>query len=540
MYLLFQGKNKHLAYLLLSLLSALLLTMAWQPFKILPLAFLGFVPLLILEKRIRKEQENSHAWVFIYVWLSFLSWNIGTVWWVWNSSAGGAMAAFVINSLPMVLPFTFYHLKNLRNGKENFILLVSFWIAIELLQFHWDLAFPWLLLGNVFSYLPASVQWYEYTGVLGGSLWILVFNIQVFGLMEKWPQQTRQENMNKLLNKIFFYLLAPLFLSIYILYNRPQPNKNNTIYADMVLVQPNLDPYSDKFGGMSGDEQLRKMLLMAESKMDSLTQFVLLPETALQGGIAENNLPDEPLVQLLKYFLSAHPEVSILSGMDSYRLYDDHEPRPITARQIRKEPRFYDSYNAALFINKYDSLQVYHKNKLVPGVEKMPYPQVFGFLEKYAINLGGTSGSLGSDGVSKVFNNYHKIGLAPIICYESVFAEFTASYVKQGAKILCVITNDGWWGNTPGYHQHFDYARLRAIENRRFVARAANTGLSGFIDAEGNIIQQSEWWKESVLRMKVPVLNEQTFYTEHGDWIAYLLLFVMGFELMGLWRMKIN
>jgi apolipoprotein N-acyltransferase len=162
----------------------------------------------------------------------------------------------------------------------------------------------------------------------------------------------------------------------------------------------------------------------------------------------------------------------------------------------------------------------------VPGVEKMPYPALFGFIEKYAIDLGGTSGSLASDGQSKVFTSYQKIGLAPIICYESVFADFTASYVRKGADVLCIITNDGWWGNTPGYRQHFDYGRLRAIENRRAIARSANTGISGFINVDGSVAMESEWWQEAALRGSVPVYTQQTFYTKYGDWIAYLFVFM--------------
>ncbi len=529
------AKNKHIQYFLLSLLSIVLLTLAWQPFKILPLCFIGFIPLLILEKKIRAEQANSKAWLFMYVWFAFLGWNIGTVWWIWNSSEGGAIAAFIINSLPMVLPFMFYHIKNRSNHKENFWLLVSLWIGVEWMQFHWDLAFPWLVLGNVFSYLPISVQWYEFTGVIGGSLWVLAFNIQGYKLSQNWSLNTKQGNYNGVFHLVFFYLLAPLFLSFYLHFNHPnQLNNSRNTFADIIVVQPNIDPYSEKFGGMAAEEQLRKMLVLAESKMDSQVQFIMLPETALQGGLRENEIETEPLVQLLKSFLMAHPNVSILSGMDSYKVYPVNVKGSLTARQIKSEPYYFDAFNAALFLNNFDSLQIYHKCKLVPGVEKMPYPQIFGFIEKYSISLGGTSGSLGNDGVSKVFNNYHKIGLAPIICYESVFPEFIASYVNQGAKVLCIITNDGWWGNTPGYQQHFDFARLRAIETRRFVARSANTGISGFIDDEGNVIGRTDFWKEDVMRMKVPALSQITFYTEHGDWLAYLFLFVAGFELMSL------
>jgi apolipoprotein N-acyltransferase len=514
-------KNKHVAYLLLSLLSATLFVLAFQPFKLLPLAFVGFIPLFVLEHKIRSEQANSKLWLFIYVWLSFLLWNIGSVWWIWNASAGGAIAAFIINSLPMVLPMLLFHSRNRRTATPNYWFFVACWISVEYLQFTWDLAFPWLILGNVFSYVPVLVQWYEFTGVLGGTLWILAVNVQATKVYFSWNIMSPLERKKMVLNKVFLFLLSPIFLTIYI--GNPSVR---TEKADIVLVQPNLDPYSEKFGGISAQEQLMGMLRQAESKMDSQVQFVLLPETAIQGGLRENNLQDEPLIQLLQSFLKVHPHVTIVSGMDSYRLYEPNENKTLTARKIRNSEAFYDAYNTAIQINSYDSLQIYHKSKLVPGVEKMPYPALFGFIEKYSIDLGGTAGSLASDGESKVFKGYQKIGLAPIICYESVFPDFTASYVRKGADILCILTNDGWWGNTPGYRQHFDFGRLRAIENRRAIARSANTGISGFIDKDGSVIMESAYWEEAVLRMKVPIYTGQTFYTEHGDWLAYLFLFI--------------
>jgi apolipoprotein N-acyltransferase len=498
--------------------------LAFQPFKILPLIFVAFVPLLILEQRIRQEQSNSKAWVFVYSWLSFLLWNIGSVWWIWNASSGGAIAAFIINSLPMVLPMMLFHARNRITAKPNYWYLIAVWIAVEYLQFNWDLAFPWLILGNVFSYLPATVQWFEFTGVLGGSLWILYANTQLYQLMQSWPQFNANQRRNIVLNKVFFLFLAPLFLSWYV---SSESSNRESKKVDMILVQPNLDPYSEKFGGsISAQEQLVKMLQLAETKIDSRAQFVLLPETALQGGISENNLEQETLIQMLHGFLTAHPQITILSGMDSYRIYGQADKKTLTARKIRNSEEYFDSYNTAIQMSIYDTMQIYHKSKLVPGVEKMPYPAIFGFIEKYAINLGGTSGSLASDGESKNFTNYQKIALAPIICYESVFPEFTASYVKKGADILCIITNDGWWGNTPGYRQHFDFGRLRAIENRRAIARCANTGLSGVIDKNGSVLVESNWWQKEVIRYQVPVYTGTTFYTEYGDWIAYIFVFI--------------
>jgi len=115
--------------------------------------------------------------------------------------------------------------------------------------------------------------------------------------------------------------------------------------------------------------------------------------------------------------------------------------------------------------------------------------------------------------------------LAPIICYESIYGEYINSYVAKGANVLAVITNDGWWGNTPGHKQHLAYARLRAIETRRWVVRSANTGISAVINNYGEIKEQKPWNTAAVIKYLIPVKNELTFYVKYGDYIFKMSFF---------------
>ncbi len=115
---------------------------------------------------------------------------------------------------------------------------------------------------------------------------------------------------------------------------------------------------------------------------------------------------------------------------------------------------------------------------------------------------------------------------APVICYESVYGAYVGDYVKNGANLLCIITNDGWWDDSPGYRQHLSYARLRAIEHRRDIARSANTGISGFINQRGEIVQSSTWWREAVLKQEVSLNEQKTLYTLMGDYIYATAAFV--------------
>jgi apolipoprotein N-acyltransferase len=142
------------------------------------------------------------------------------------------------------------------------------------------------------------------------------------------------------------------------------------------------------------------------------------------------------------------------------------------------------------------------------------------------INIGGTSGSLGVQAEPENFTGPGGAKVAPVICYESVFGEYVSKYVQKGAQLIFIITNDGWWRNTPGYKQHLSFARLRAIETRRSIARSANTGISCFIDQRGEISQATNWWVPASINGTLNANSAMTFYVKHGDYIARVALFM--------------
>jgi apolipoprotein N-acyltransferase len=156
----------------------------------------------------------------------------------------------------------------------------------------------------------------------------------------------------------------------------------------------------------------------------------------------------------------------------------------------------------------------------------MPFRKYLGFLGDIVINIGGTTNSLGRQDEPSNFVAENETKVAPVICYESVFGEYVTKYVNKGAEMIFIITNDGWWKNTPGYHQHLSFARLRAIETRRSIARCANTGISCFIDQRGNISQATQWWVPTAIKGTINSNNKMTFYVRFGDYIARIALFV--------------
>lgn len=182
---------------------------------------------------------------------------------------------------------------------------------------------------------------------------------------------------------------------------------------------------------------------------------------------------------------------------------------------------YYEAFNTAMALQGNNPPILYHKSKLVPGVEGLP--SWLGFMGKLFDDFGGISGSLGrSDSAIAFGGSNNPYTAAPIICYESIYSNYVTDYVRAGANVLTVITNDGWWGNTPGYKQHMSMSRMRAIENRLWVARSANTGISCFINPTGEVLQAQPWDTQAVIKQNISPNTEPTFYARYGDWMSRL------------------
>lgn len=134
--------------------------------------------------------------------------------------------------------------------------------------------------------------------------------------------------------------------------------------------------------------------------------------------------------------------------------------------------------------------------------------------------------------IRDIKDNTVPVGCA--VCYESVYGEYYTEYIRKGAKAMTIITNDAWWGNTPGYRQHLSYASLRAIETRRAIARCANTGISAIISPSGKITQSTDWWEPAVIEGEVPLRNDITFFVAHGDITGRISTFIFCLLLLSL------
>jgi len=448
-----------------------------------------------------------------------LVWNAATTWWVWNASEPGAVGAILANSLLMCLPWLGFHFVKKSMGETiGYLSLVVFWLSFEYLHLQdWGLSWPWLTLGNVFATHPNWVQWYEYTGTSGGGCWILAVNILLFRLA--WKRSNK-----RLILYPLFTLLVPFILS----YAIKPPEQDKMPVNNIVIVQPNIDPYEKIYSG-SFDAQLQKLIRLSESQIDSQTVLVVWPETALymENGIDEAHMKENYFLNPLWDFLRRHPSINLLTGVEGYRLFDDAHGG--TARLQLNSHKYKEDYNEAVILDSSGPISFYHKSMLVPGVETLP--PFLHFLDSWFEKFGGTtSGYTRQKERTVLSTSNHSYRIAPAVCYESIYGEFMSRYVRNGADLIAIITNDGWWGNTPGYHQHENYARLRAIETRRWIIRSANTGVSCVIDPDGNIIDPQPWVQAAAIKQAVPALDSKlTFYVRYGDLLskAALLLAIL-------------
>jgi len=499
--------------------SSILLGLMWVSYGFS--LFIALIPLLFLEDYfyLHKEQYKSGI-VFRYSYVIFVLWHSLINWWVGYASIPGIIMVVLLNSSFYAIVFWFFHFAKRRIGSNaGYALLVVLWLSLEYVHTFWELSWPWMNLGNWLARDIHLIQWYEYTGIHGGSLWILLINLLIFAILKLYFFKNNKRQLRISIIALSILIIVPISISLTIFHNYHE--KIDPV--DIVAIQPNIDPYKDKYDYKQRSYQLQNILALSDSLADKNVDFFVGPETAFPRGDWESKLYMNGTVLHLRKFLTKYPQAEYIIGLSSYKKYPKSTIKPSTTAVLAKGTKdlYYDRYNTAIQIDTTKSIPLYHKSKFVLGVEKMPFLNYFPALEKLAMDFGGIVGSLGYDKERKVFtnkNNNAKVGV--MICYESVYGEFTTEYIKNGANILFIITNDGWWHNTPGHSEHMALARIRAIETRRSIARSANTGTSTFVNQKGEVSQATKYWVRDVIRQKINKNNKITFFVSHGDIIG--------------------
>ncbi|MBR1433591.1 MAG: apolipoprotein N-acyltransferase [Bacteroidales bacterium] len=510
---------------LLSAISAVMLSIPYLIPHTGIISLFALVPLLAME-RIATLSGTKKLWRWHYP--TFVLWNALTTFWVCNATIGGGVFAVLANAFQMSVVFGLFRLsRKAFKGVLPYIFLATAWIAWERAYFSAEISWPWLVLGNSFARTLSLAQWYEYVGTIGGSVWIWACNLGLFGIMcalsdGSW---TGKWNIKAKIGAAVSYaivLLTPIVTSLVLWYSYEEKGTP----LEVLITQPNFDPYH-KFQALSQDQQnavleglIRDNLKDRKDNPSPEPLLVLAPET-FTSDVNLDLVQMGRTVRRMAGILTEYPNVNLLFGATTLK-YTHSDKRPSDTVRDLGEGNWLQTYNSAIMTDGTARYEIFHKSKLVVGVEKTPYPKIFRPIDDM---LGGVMGrDIGQDEISllHVENNAEgrnavSLPIGCAICYESVYGEYFTGYIKKGAKAMTVITNDAWWGDTPGYRQHLSYSSLRAIETRRDIARCANTGISAIINQKGQILESSPWWETAVIRSEINLTDGETFFVRNGD-----------------------
>lgn len=500
--------------------SGIILGIAFPPFPFPYLMFVGLIPYLIaLNKKETFAEVNRLTYLMAFTFCLISLYWVGS----WTKEADpflmiSGVALLFFNPILFLIPSSFYYLTRKHLSKKTALFLLPFfWVSYEYLYSVTEFRFPWLTLGNGISHFTTFIQIADIIGAYGLSLLVVFINVLLYMTYLNWGKRRTSFNMYLFLS--FITILIPL------IYGGIKLRENHSEEEKLCvgLIQPNFNPWL-KWDAGNLNQQLDIYLKLSKQAVDSGAKFIAWPESALPVYLLSGSYPDE--VNKIQRFVDTN-KIHLLTGMPDVRFFDSTNA-PWDAKKSSTSRFYYTTYNSALLFNPIENeIQRYGKIKLVPFGEKVPYVNYLPFIgEIIKWNVGISSWNTGQDTVVFNFNDKEKISFASLICIESIYPDFTAQFVKKGADFIAVITNDSWYGYSSGPFQHRDISRLRAVENRRYVVRAANGGISCIINPKGEILKETELFERSVLVDDIYINREQTFFTDHPLIVQFISLFI--------------
>jgi apolipoprotein N-acyltransferase len=517
----------------LAMLSGVMLGCSFPPLRLGVLACVGLVPLLIAfarAERMRDALKLTYAAMIVFHMIT-LNWTGGYSHGndPYMMIAGGI--TMVIHPLFYFLPLGLYFVVRRKFGETAGLVALPFlWVGYEFSHSLSEWSFPWLTIGNSQSYDLARMQFISFTGIWGLSFWIIVIDVIVYALyrtLARSPGEFRPRRAIGCAAALTGVYLFPSVLGTYVLSTAPPAGEPGGSGKSITvgIVQSNVDPWEKwtRSGTDLADLYIGLTRRLVDEHPAHVPQIVLWPETAITGFPL---LPrSRPLLERVRGGLdSIH--VSVLTGIDHAVIYHDPSQAPPSAHRAAVTGQAYDTYNAAAFIEPgTGEIPWYGKMKMVPIAERIPYADMFAFLDfmRWGVGIGGWQ--IGPD--TTVFTDRATgVRFSSIICYESTYPGFVASFVRKGASFIALITIDSWWGRMSGAFQHRQFAVFRAVENRRWIARCAVGGISCFIDPYGRSYDDTELFTQRVLSRTIGTDDTLTFYTRYGDWLGESALLV--------------
>ncbi len=493
---------------LVSLAAGLLLGLSFSPF---PFPFgLLVIPAFLCLFRLTDLTASAREMAYVS-YAGLLLWNLISTYWLMFATVAGGVAAILANAAIMTLPLmVFWHMRHRSIPLWLTSLLVpAVWLTYEFLHFRWDLSWPWLSLGNTFATAPWLVQWISVTGMLGITFWVVLCAWLLYQSAPRTP--------------LLLVFLVPMAGSLLIYaVHHPEP----VDHIEVAIMQPNYDSYLHLSGYPDAITPLEELLDLTDQVITPQTRAVFWPENSIKALIVQGypGQADRLIHQYVQQW-----EIPLIAGSSFLRRYESGSEPPVIRGHYGGKP--FNIYNSALGFHPVGDMDFYKKAKLVPLVERFPFAHTFSRLDRFGWIDWSELAMFGKGRRTDMFD-VDGLAVPALICYDSVYPDWVRRFVKKDAAFIVVITNDGWWGNTSGHIQHYEFARLRAVETGRTVLRSANNGLSGVILANGDVAVKTTYWTRDQFTYSVPVYEHTTFYVRHGDLIGWICLLLAAASLV--------
>ena len=478
----------------LSILSGIIIGLSYLPIHLGFFVYFGFIPLI-------------HTWVnetsktnFKSGFLFGITYNIISNYWIGeNSGADFLVVQFSLICAVLYLStywaFLGFIIGKIKSNSNIYLYIPLLFVSLEWIRSFGALGFAW---GNLAitqtEYLPI-LQFIDHFGTYLIAFLVGIVNVTTYKILlsRKFPK----------FQHIFIFLLIILFgfVGRIKMLNYPESSR----FMEVAVIQPNIDP-NKKWDHANRTSMFNTMDSLHNEAIQLNPDIILFPETALPTYLRLNSRIQHKLQQKVNNSL-----IPILIGTVDKTIDSNGQKK---------------YFNSSMFLSPNSDFIMYEKIHLVPFAEYDLIPDIALPLDK--LNLNINRGVFESGNKFTVFN-YDNIMFSNLICYESSFPKYSRNFIKKGAELLMIQANDGWLGNSAGPYQHFELARLRAIENRVSVIRSGNTGISGIITPTGIVQKKIELNRQEVFSEKVLLYDEKTFYTKYGDIFAALCFVVFLF-----------
>ena len=478
-----------------ALASAVLFVVAFPPFVLVGPAFLTLVPIAIAVALSVRDGGSWRDAVRLGFWFGVLAYG-ATLYWIATALAIytrlallGWVAAVLVLAMATALVVGALHAARRETGWSFAILLPIVWVAGEVLLEHLgDLAFPWLPLGLATTPTPMLAQIADLSGVHAASFWIAATS----GLVA--DMYLVRHDRRRIVRNAALVVATLLSVSAYGVWRLRSIRL--TPMATVAVVQPNV-PQSDKWQ-QENQSRIAGMLAAGTRRaLASRPKLVVWPEASLPDFLFRHKEWFDTLTAL-----AAPSRTPIMLGVLDVTFRPPAQP---------------EYFNGAMLVDADGRVRqsVYHKRKLVPVVERVPFiePRL---VRQYSEYFGGYA-----RGREAVILQAPIGALGPLICYESIYPALARDNRRRGAELLVNVTNDAWFGRTLGPYQHFAHAVMRAVETRAGVVRAANTGVSGYVDPLGRVQGRTTLFVSTTATYLVDSTDAVSPFVRFGDWVGW-------------------